>query len=254
VGVPVIGCACAVCASDDPRNKRLRSSVAVETGGKRLLIDCSTDFRQQMLRDPLERIDALLLTHTHSDHVSGIDDLRIFNYRQKEAIPVYGGAAFLEDLRERFRYVFAPRQQGGGVPHLDLRPVRAGEAFEAAGVRVLPIEVMHGNLPILGFRIGSFAYVTDCSAIPAASEPLLAELDTLVLSALRHTPHPTHFTLAESLAAAERLTPRRVFFTHIADELEHETTNRWLPDWANLLHDGQRIEVAMRATAEADGK
>jgi phosphoribosyl 1,2-cyclic phosphate phosphodiesterase len=249
VGVPVIGCDCPVCTSNDPRNKRLRSSIALEADGRRLLIDCSTDFRAQMLRDPLPRIDALLLTHTHSDHVGGIDDLRIFNYRQGEAIPVYSTPGFLDDLKARFHYAFDPLQKGGGVPHLDLCSVTPGVPFAAAGVPVLPVRIMHGKLPILGFRVGDFAYLTDCSAIPPESESLLHGLDTLILSALRHTPHPTHFTLEQALEAARRLAPRCVFFTHVADELDHETTNRALPDWARLAHDGQVLEVVAPASA-----
>ena len=244
VGVPVIGCACAVCLSNDPRNKRLRSSIALEVSGKFLLVDCAIDFRAQMLRDPLPRIDALLLTHTHSDHVSGIDDLRIYNYRQGQVIPVYSAPNFLADLKTRFHYAFNPLQKGGGVPKLDLRPIQAGAPFDAAGVPVLPVAILHGKLPILGFRVGDFAYLTDCSAIPEGSEALLQGLDTLILSALRRTPHPTHFSLEQALAAAKRLRPRRVYFTHIADELEIEATNRALPAWARLLYDGQTLEVA----------
>lgn len=244
VGVPVIGCTCPVCTSSDPHNQRLRSSVALEVEGKWLLIDCSTDFRQQMLRDPLPRIDAILLTHTHSDHISGIDDLRIFNYMQNESIPVFSTRHFLDDLLNRFHYAFNPLQKGGGVPRLELIEVEPGRAFTAAGIEVMPIRIMHGRLPILGFRIGPLAYLTDCSAIPPESEALLRGVDTLILSALRRTPHPTHFSIDQSMEAARRLAPRRVFFTHIADQLDHETTNRELPEWANLLYDGQRVEVA----------
>jgi phosphoribosyl 1,2-cyclic phosphate phosphodiesterase len=243
VGVPIIGCRCPVCASDDPRNKRLRTSIAVEVDERWLLIDCSIDFRQQMLRFTLPRIDALLLTHTHADHIGGIDDLRIYNWRQREPMPVFSTPPMLDDLRQRYYYCFNPRQQGGGVPQLALNGVEAGERFEAAGIPVTAIGIDHGTLPILGFRIGPLAYLTDCSAIPEASRPLLRGIDTLILSALRHTPHPTHFTLEQAMAEAERIAPRRVFFTHIGDELDHESTNAALPDWANLLYDEQVIEI-----------
>lgn len=242
-GVPVIGCRCPVCTSTDPRNRRLRSSVAVEVDGRHLLIDCSTDFRQQMLRDPVPRIDAVLLTHTHSDHISGIDDLRIFNYRQGGAIPVFTTDYFIADLRTRFSYAFTPTQMGGGVPQLELTAVAPGTPFVAAGVEVLPVQVMHGRLPILGFRIGPFAYVTDCSGLPDATIQQLRGVDTLILSALRPEPHETHFSLGQALEAATLIAPRRVYFTHIADRLDHETTNRELPPWAALLYDGQVIEV-----------
>jgi phosphoribosyl 1,2-cyclic phosphate phosphodiesterase len=242
MGVPVIGCTCAVCVSTDTRNKRLRSSIMIEAAGRHVLVDCSIDFRQQMLAWPAPRIEAILLTHTHSDHVGGLDDLRVFNYRQAAAIPIYSTAAALEDLRRRFAYCFDPVQKGGGVPQLELRPVKPGVEFHAAGLRVLPIEIMHGVLPILGFRLGAFAYLTDCSAIPESSEPMLQGLDVLIVSALRRRPHSTHFNLDQALDAARRLKVRRVFFTHMADEMDHEATNRDLPDWARLLYDGQLIE------------
>ncbi len=243
MGVPVVGCACAVCTSSDPRNKRLRSSIWIEAAGRHLLVDCSIDFRQQMLNWPMPRIDALLLTHTHADHINGIDDIRSYNYIQREAIPLFTSPFFIDDIRRRFPHCFGPLQTGGGVPQLDLTEVEPGRPFLAAGVEVMPIRIMHGRLPILGFRLGSFAYLTDCSGIPPESEELLAGVETLIISALRHRPHETHFSLDQSLEASARLGVRHAFFTHIADDLDHETTNKSLPSWARLLYDGQVLEI-----------
>lgn len=243
MGVPVVGCRCPVCTSPDPHNKRMRSSISIEVAGQHILVDCSIDFRMQMLAWPMPRIDAILLTHSHSDHINGIDDLRSYNYMQKASIPLYSGQLFLDDLRTRFNYCFNPFQRGGGVPDLDLMPVRPGELFTAGPLQIMPIRIMHGRLPIMGYRLGRFAYLTDCNGIPEESWPLLQGLDTLIISALRHTPHSTHFTLAQSLEASRQLRVRRAFFTHIADEMDHETTNRELPDWAQLAHDGQEILV-----------
>jgi phosphoribosyl 1,2-cyclic phosphate phosphodiesterase len=243
MGVPVVGCHCPVCLSDDPHNKRMRSSITIEAAGRYLLVDCSIDFRMQLLKWPLPRIDGVLLTHAHSDHINGLDDLRSYNYIQKEAIPIYSTQFFLDDLRTRFGYCFNPIQEGGGVPHLQLAPIEPGRAFSIREVEVLPVEIMHGVLPILGFRLDKFAYLTDCSGIPEKTEALLQGLDVLIISALRRSPHPTHFSLSQSLEASQRLRAKRVFFTHIADELDHETVNRELPDWARLLHDGQEIII-----------
>ncbi|MCE5228415.1 MBL fold metallo-hydrolase [bacterium] len=243
MGVPVIGCKCPVCTSNDPHNKRLRSSISIAVDSRHILIDCSIDFREQMLRWPMPRIDALLLTHTHADHVNGIDDIRSYNYMQQGPIPVFTSAHSIEDIRRRFPHCFNPMQKGGGVPQLDLNEITAGKPFDAAGIEVMPLRVMHGRLPILGFRIGRFAYMTDCSGIPEQTEELLEGVDTLIISALRHRPHETHFCLAQSLEASQKLGVRRAFFTHIADELDHEKTNRDLPDWARLLYDGQVIEI-----------
>lgn len=244
MGVPVVGCHCPVCLSSDPRNKRLRSSIMIHVAGKNILIDCSIDFRQQMLNWPVQHIDAVLITHTHSDHINGLDDLRPFNYLQQGALPLYSRQYFLDDLQTRFSYAFNPFQKGGGVPQLDLRAVEPGEPFEAVeGVMVTPIEIMHGKLAIMGYRLGRFAYLTDCSGIPEHSEAQLQGLDLLIISALRHRPHSTHFNVQQSLEASERLGAKRVFFTHVADDLDHETTNRELPEWANLLYDGQELEV-----------
>jgi len=243
MGVPVVGCTCAVCTSEDPRNKRMRSSISIQIGDRHFLVDCSVDFRWQMLAWPMPRIDAVLLTHTHSDHVNGIDDLRAYNYFQGASIPIHSSQPFIDDLVTRFNYCFNPLQKGGGVPQLDLVPVRPTVPFDCVGVEVLPLEVLHGKLPILGFRLGRFAYLTDCSGIPDRSIDLLGDLDVLIISALRHRPHSTHFNLEQSLEACRRLGVRQAYFTHIADELDHETTNRDLPDWAKLAFDGQLIEV-----------
>jgi phosphoribosyl 1,2-cyclic phosphate phosphodiesterase len=243
MGVPVVGCQCPVCTSSDPHNKRMRSSISIQANGHHLLIDCSIDFRAQMLAWPMPRIDAVLLTHTHSDHVNGLDDLRAYNYLQKGSIPLYSTPYFLEDLRQRFHYCFNPLQVGGGVPELDLITAEPGRPFEVHGLEIMPIEIMHGRLPILGFRLGRFAYLTDCSGIPETSASLLQGLDILIISALRYRPHPTHFSLTQSLEAARQLGVRQVFFTHIADEMDHEAANRQLPEWARLLYDGQVIEV-----------
>jgi phosphoribosyl 1,2-cyclic phosphate phosphodiesterase len=243
MGVPVVGCHCAVCTSEDPHNQRLRSSVSIQAGNSHLLVDCSIDFRQQMLTWPMPRIDAVLLTHTHSDHVNGLDDLRSYNYIQRSEIPIYTTQYFIEDLLTRFNYCLNPLQKGGGVPRLNLVEVKPGRPFTCAGVEVLPVEILHGKLPILGFRLGPFAYMTDCSGIPETSEALLKDLEVVIISALRHTPHTTHFNLKQSLVACRRLGVKRAYFTHIADELDHETTNRNLPDWARLAHDGLLIEL-----------
>ena len=243
MGVPVVGCQCPVCLSPDPHNKRLRSSIAIEAGGCHLLLDCSIDFRLQLLQWPMPRIDAVLVTHTHSDHINGLDDLRAYNYFQQGPIPIYSTPFFLDDLANRFQYCFNPLQRGGGVPRLDLMPIEFGQPFAVQGLEILPVQIMHGALAILGFRLGNFAYLTDCSAIPDQTEPLLQGLEVLIISALRYRPHPTHFNLEQSIEAARRLGARRVFFTHIADEMDHETVNRSLPEWARLLYDGQLIEV-----------
>jgi phosphoribosyl 1,2-cyclic phosphate phosphodiesterase len=221
----------------------MRSSVSIEYGGKHFLVDCSIDFRQQMLNWPMPRIDAVLVTHTHSDHINGIDDLRAFNYYQRETIPVYSSRMFLDDIKTRFNYCFRPFQKGGGVPSIDLCEVQAGSSFEAAGVEIMPIGIEHGKLSILGFRMGGFAYLTDCSGIPEESRALLEGVEVIIISGLRHTPHPTHFTINQSLEVAGEIGVREAWFTHIADELDHETTNSTLPEWAQLAHDGLLLEV-----------
>jgi len=242
-GIPAIGCNCPVCTSDDPRNKRLRSSIRIQTGGRTLLVDCGVDFRQQMLRHRTPHIDGVLVTHTHADHIHGLDDLRAFTFRRESPMPIYSSEGFIRDIELRFGYCFNPMQIGGGVPKISLNTVMPGQPFDVGGVPVVPLPIMHGRLPILGFRLGSFAYMTDCSGIPEETWPLLEGVRTLIISGLRHEPHPTHFTLAESMDAARRIGVERVYFIHMTCRLDHAKTEETLPEWARLTYDGMEIEV-----------
>jgi phosphoribosyl 1,2-cyclic phosphate phosphodiesterase len=241
-GVPMVGCRCATCTSSDPRDQRLRPSILIEPAkGGTLLVDTAPDFRAQALRFGVCRVDAVLFTHPHADHLLGLDDIRRFNTLQGGAIPCYGDPDTIAEVRRVFRYAFEPRQQGGGVPQLELRPVSG--PFSAAGTVVTPVPVMHGQLPIYGYRIGTFAYLTDCSAIPAESWPLLDGVRVLVVDALRHRPHPTHFTVAQALDVVARVRPERALLTHIAHDLGHAETSGRLPAGVELSYDGLIVEI-----------
>lgn len=240
-GVPVPTCDCDVCRSDDPRDKRLRPSVLVEWPEGRVLIDTATDLRQQALRHGLKRVDAVLYTHAHADHVLGLDELRLFNWRQGATIPVFGSSRTLAALRRTFWYVFEDVEAGGGKPSLSLHAVDG--PFRLLHREIVPVPILHGTLPILGYRIGGFAYLTDASEIPRSSYPLVQGLDVLVLNALRLRPHPTHFSLSQALEEAARIGARRTFFTHIAHEMPHAPVSRSLPPGVALAHDGLAIEV-----------
>jgi len=242
-GVPMIGCECDVCRSADPRDRRMRPSVYLEVeGGPSVLVDTSTDLRQQALTFGVRRVDAILMTHSHADHVMGMDEVRRFNVLNHGSIPVFASAATASELRRIFQYVFEPpAQKGGGIPQIDL--IEIAGPFRVGGLAVQPVPLLHGDLPILGFRFGTVAYLTDASAIPDAAWPLLEGLDVLVLNALRHRAHPTHFSLSEAVAVAERLGPRRTYFTHVCHDLPHAATNRSLPDGMALAHDGLQIDV-----------
>jgi phosphoribosyl 1,2-cyclic phosphate phosphodiesterase len=232
-----------VCLSSDPRDKRSRPSIHIEVdGGPALLVDTSTDLRQQALTLDVTRVDAILMTHSHADHVMGMDDVRRFNVLKGGEIPLFAAPATCRELRRTFQYVFEPpAQKGGGLPQLALHEIDG--PFEVGGLRVQPVPLLHGALPILGFRVGGFAYLTDASAIPDEAWPLLEGVDVLVLNALRHRPHPTHFSLAEAVAVAERLQARQTWFTHVCHDLAHEETNRSLPHGMALAHDGLRFSV-----------
>jgi phosphoribosyl 1,2-cyclic phosphate phosphodiesterase len=240
-GVPVPTCACDVCRSTDPRDARLRPSVLLQWDQATVLVDTSTDLRQQALRHGLMDLDAVLYTHAHADHIFGLDDLRMFNWRRGGALPVYGSAITLAALRRTFWYVFEEVEAGGGKPLLDLHEIDA--PFPLLGRTVVPVPLQHGRLPILGYRLGGFAYLTDVSEIPEASYALLANLDVLVLSALRHRPHPTHMHLTRALEEAARIGARRTLFTHIAHEVSHASVAATLPPGVELACDGLSLET-----------
>ena len=245
-GVPVIGCECVVCASRDPRNRRTRCGLKLEMEGGVVLVDTPTDLRQQALRFGLPRVDAVLYTHSHADHILGADELRIFNFRQKAAIPCYGSPATLAALRRSFHYIFEDGDQGAAnhhqKPSLDLREV--GDSFDLCGRRVEAIPVLHGDTEVLGYRLGGFAYVTDVSAIPEDGMARLKGLEVLILGALRYRPHPTHFSIDEAVEVVERLAPRRAVLTHLSHEVDHSAPERPLPPGVELGYDGLVLQVA----------
>jgi phosphoribosyl 1,2-cyclic phosphate phosphodiesterase len=236
-GVPMIGCECATCRSTDPHDNRLRPSIFLETSNARVLVDAGPDLREQALRHRIARVDAIVFTHGHADHILGMDDVRRFNALMDGSMPCYGDDATLEDIRRMFSYVFDPATpKGGGLPQLDLRVIDG--PFSVGDIHLQPVPIWHGRRRILGFRVGAFAYLTDCSRIDEAAWPLLERLDVLVLDALREKPHPTHFSLSDAIATAARIGAARTFFTHMAHDLPHEATNARLPDGMRLAHDG----------------
>lgn len=240
-GVPTVACSCAVCTSPDPHDKRTRPSVLLEFDGRVVVIDTTPDFRQQALRERLQRLDAVVFTHTHADHIFGLDDVRVFYFRQRAPIPIYADAASMESIRRIFKYIFDQSYPYGGIAKLD--PHVIDGAFDLWGERLTPLPVLHGDMPVLGFRFGNTAYVTDFSTIPDSTAARLEGLDVLILDALRHKPHPTHSNLQQSLAWVERLKPQRAFFTHIAHELGHEATNALLPAHVRLAYDGLKLDL-----------
>jgi phosphoribosyl 1,2-cyclic phosphate phosphodiesterase len=240
-GVPMIGCRCAVCTSPDPRNRRMRPGLRLDLEGGTVVVDTSPDFREQALTFGLERVDAVLYTHPHADHVFGLDDLRGFNFRQRTSIPCYGSAATMARLRQIFAYVFEDGQEGGGKPQLEFVDVR--EPFELLGETVVPVPVEHGEMEVFGYRIGDFAVVTDVGRIPEASFARLAGVRVLVLSALRYRPHPTHFTIEEACAAAARIGAERTLLTHIAHDVDHTDVRFALSPSVEIGHDGLVVEL-----------
>lgn len=242
-GVPTLGCRCSVCTSSDYRNRRMRAAIYIEHEGLRLLVDCGPDFRTQALSNGIHDLDALLLTHTHSDHVNGLDDLRAYNMIHKHPIDVYASAPALDDIRTRFAYCFQPPPVGGGIPELHLKEIQPGKPQRIGPLEVLPLGVMHGRAPILAFRFGPFAYLTDVSAVPEETVAALQGVQVLITSALRHRPHPTHMSLGEALELTERIRPRRTWFTHMSHDLEHAATNAQLPPGIQLAYDGLSFEA-----------
>lgn len=246
-GVPVIGCGCRVCTSPDVRDQRTRCSCLIEHRGLSIVIDTGPDFRLQALREGLRHVDAVLFTHHHFDHIVGIDDLRPFFFENDRSIPCYARENTTSVLQRMFNYIF---QDGTypGVPDLTLHTVEGPFAVSSRKdpdrtIEVIPVDASHGDLPLFGYRIGSFAYVTDTNFIPDESFALLEGLDVLVLDALRENFHPTHYTIDEAVAVAERIGARQTYFTHMTHSVLHAETDARLPDGSNLAYDGLAFTV-----------
>ncbi|MCY3985462.1 MAG: MBL fold metallo-hydrolase [Candidatus Dadabacteria bacterium] len=240
-GVPIVGCRCPVCTSDNVKNRRTRSSVFVEVYGKNILIDTSTDLRTQALREGITRIDLVLYTHSHADHTHGIDDLKAFNFMNSMNIDCYANAATLCDLKRNFAYIFDSFPAAGGKPRLNFKEIRGNISFE--GITIEPVDIYHADWKILGYRIGSFGYVTDCSAIPDESFEKLLGLDLLILGALRYKPHRAHFNVEDAVSKIKELSPKKALLTHMGHELEYEKLRAELPDHIEPAYDGVEIEL-----------
>ncbi|MGB6200726.1 MAG: MBL fold metallo-hydrolase [Candidatus Acidiferrales bacterium] len=249
MGVPTLGCHCAVCCSTDPHDKRTRPSILLSREDHGVIhnavIDTTPDFRFQALRAGIDRLDAVVFTHAHADHILGFDDIRPYNMRQKMALPVYASDATIETLRRTFAYVFAPAPAGLLIPQVTLHPIHG--PFELLGAKFTPIPAEHGPLQVFGFRVGGMAYLTDFGRLPESSKALLTDLDDFILDALRDEPQPMHQTVEQAVALVRELRPRRAWFTHIAHDLPHEATNARLAAMGlpnvQLGYDGLRIEV-----------
>ena len=241
-GVPVIGCRCEVCRSLDFRDKRLRTSAHLEVAGQSLIIDSGPDFRQQVLANNIARLDGLLFTHQHKDHVAGMDDVRSFNFMQQKAMPIYARDTVLAQLKQEFSYVFA-KDKYPGVPQVDIHPI-TNNTFDAQGVTVTPIEVLHYKLPVFGFRIRRFTYITDAKSISEAEKEKIRGSEVLVLNALQLSQHISHLTLEEALALAEELQPKQTYLTHISHRLGlHQLVSEQLPSGVALAYDGLTIDL-----------
>jgi len=239
MGVPTLGCPCAVCHSSDPMDRRTRPSIMVTYAGRNIVIDTTPDFRAQAIREGVTHVDAVIYTHGHADHILGLDDLRPMTFRGVD-IPLYADTPTTTRLKDVFGYIFSGEYRYGNSAQLAIKPLDGD--LELWGVRFQQVKVNHGSSEILGFRFGSAAYLTDFSDIPEDSMQQLRELDILFLDALRHRPHPTHSTLSNSLRIVEELKPQRAFFTHISHDLPHASTNATLPESVRLSHDGMKLE------------
>lgn len=237
-GVPVIGCKCETCLSNNPKDKRLRTSAYISIDGLNLLIDTSIDFRQQMLRHKIDNIDAVLYTHHHVDHINGMDDLRQITQRHDKFIQLYGNNKTIDELKTSFRYVFDEELiSHHAVPLVKFNKIK-NERFGISGVDILPVECLHGNLKIFGYRINNFAYITDCSAISEDELIKLQNLKVLVINALRIRPHPTHFNLQQAIEIVKIVKPKRAYFTHLTHDILHDKINSTLPKGIELAYDG----------------
>ncbi len=248
-GVPLIHCSCSVCRSKNPKNNRLRASILIDVNGKTLLVDVSPDFRQQALRKKIPRIDAILFTHPHADHVGGLDEIRSYNFIQKERIPAWGHDWTIDDLKKRYSYIFAPgKTEGGGVALIDLHEFHLSDpSFKAAGIKVIPVEVEHGSEKVAGFRIGDFAYLTDLNRIPDESFARLKNLQVVILDCLRLAKHGTHLNYDEAVLYARRIGAKKTIFTHLSHDFDYVSFSKKLPPGMALAYDGMIINLKQKA-------
>lgn len=247
MGVPTIGCDCATCRSVDPHDRRTRPSITVQYDGKLVLIDTTPDFREQALREGIRKIDAILYTHGHADHILGLDDVRPLSFPRITGgpkVPLYANHRTARVLQHIFKYIFDDDYKFGSIAQVDLHEIDH-QPIELFGTTFIPVPVIHGETEIFGYRFGSAAYLTDFSEIPQASMRMLEGLDILFLDALRHKPHPTHSTVENSISIVQKLQPKRTFFTHISHDLPHEATNHQLPPGIQLSHDGLKLEFEL---------
>ncbi len=246
-GVPQIGCDCAVCRSNDPRDKRTRSGAVLEVGGATILIDTPPELRLQLISAGFSRIDAVVYTHEHADHINGIDDLRVFSMRERKPLPLYGPAETLDRLRASFNYIFDESvhpYEGTSKPRLTLHRTEPDRVIRIAGIEVLPLAFQHGHLRVFGYRFGSLAYLTDIKEIPREERDRLQGLDVLVLNALWWRPHPTHLSISEAIRTAQDLGARRTYLTHLTHETGHAELETQLPAGVFPAYDGLTVEVA----------
>jgi phosphoribosyl 1,2-cyclic phosphate phosphodiesterase len=242
LGVPVIGCTCKVCTSSDPRNKRTRASICVQSeSGKNILVDTATELRLQAVRSNVTSVEMILFTHYHADHIHGLDDVRVFNWVAQGSITCYADGPTIERLNRVFFYAFEHDFHWGAIPHITLKPMP--EHLEIEEIKVTPIALLHGRAQVLGFRFNDAAYLTDCSAIPADSLRQLRGLRLLIIDALRFKPHPTHFNLEGALDAIEHIAPEQALLTHISHEFEHQEVESTLPSHVRLSYDGQVVDL-----------
>ncbi len=241
-GTPIVGCCCKTCTSKNPRNERLRASVYVEVQGFKFLIDTSPDLRMQCLRNVIHHVDAVLYTHPHADHLHGFDELRTLNFLMGQKIPAFANAWTIKEISDKFGYAFdADGQEGGGKPKVDVYEIKKPVLFK--GIPVVPLPVLHGRMPCLGYRIGNFAYVTDCTKIPDKSLKLMKNLDLLILDCLRDSPHPTHLTVPQALAYARRIQAKQTVFTHMSHDLEYSAFRKSLPKSIVPAYDGMKLSI-----------
>ncbi|MGB5943165.1 MAG: MBL fold metallo-hydrolase [Leeuwenhoekiella sp.] len=242
-GIPIIGSDHPVCKSDDPRDKRLRVSVMITKDEKNYVVDCGPDFRQQMLTNDVKRMEALLFTHEHADHTAGLDDIRPFFFRQGD-IPIYAHQRVVAQLEKRFSYIFETENKYPGAPTVEIREVKNNNPFKLGGMQVIPINVMHANLQVFGFRFDNFAYLTDVKTIAEEEIEKLRGVDILVVNALREKPHYSHFNLEEALAFVEKVKPKKTYFTHISHLLGfHAEVEEQLPENVHLAYDNLKIKL-----------